>query len=109
MVFGSFREVIVIEEAVETTNEMGEFLQEWREFARSRAVIISVSSSQQTMMDQQLPTASWRCTTRWIDGLRGKMRVRWESNCNRILNISSMMRVGHKQYLRLMLEERPDE
>ena len=108
MAFGSFREVIVIEETVETTNVTGEFLQEWREFARTRAEIVSITSSQQTMMDQQLPTASWRCTIRWLDGLRGKMRVRWASNCDRVLNISSMMQIGHKQYLRLILEERPE-
>ena len=106
--FGAFREVIVIEEAIETTNEPGEFIQEWHDFARSRAEIVSITSSQAPVMDQQLPTASWRCTTRWIQGLRGKMRIRWESNCNRILNISSMMQIGHKQYLRLILEERPE-
>jgi len=108
MAFGSFREVVVIEQAVETTNEVGEFIQEWRHFAKARAQIRSVTYNQQAMMDQQVPTASWDCRIRWIDGVRGKMRVRWQSNCNRILNISSMQEIGHRQYLRLTLEERPE-
>lgn len=108
MAFGAFREVVVIEQAVETTNEVGEFIQEWQPFAKARAQIRSGTYNQQAMMDQQVPTASWDCRIRWIDGVRGKMRVRWQSNCNRILNISSMQEIGHRQYLRLTLEERPE-
>lgn len=108
MAFGAFREVIVVEQAIETTNETGEFIQEWKCFATARAEITSLSYSQQALMDQQVPTASWACTTRWIDGVRGKMRVRWQSNDDRILNISSMQQIGHRQYLRMVVEERPE-
>jgi len=108
MAFGAFREVIVIEHAVESTNETGEFIQTWECFANARAEIRSLTYGQRAMMDQQVPTASWQCRLRWINGVRGKMRVRWKSNCDRILNISSMQEIGHKQYLQLVLEERPE-
>ncbi len=108
MDFGKFRHVIAIEEVIETRNETGEFLQEWKCFATTRARIESNSYTQQTMMDQTIPTASWSCTSRWIEGIRGKMRVRWISNCDRILHISSMREIGHKQFINLILEERPE-
>lgn len=107
MAFGSFREVAVLEEPIETTNETGEFIQTWVCFAKVRASIVSMSANQQAMMDQTVPTASWRFEMRWIPGVNDKMRVRWESDCNRIMNISQMQQIGHRQYIRMVLEERP--
>ena len=68
MAFGSFREVAVLEEPIETTNETGEFIQTWVCFAKVRASIVSMSANQQAMMDQTVPTASWRFEMRWIPG-----------------------------------------
>ena len=41
MAFGSFREVAVLEEPIEATNETGEFIQTWVCFAKVRASIVS--------------------------------------------------------------------
>ena len=88
---GILREVIVIEQAVEHRNELGEVAQvTWREIARRRADVQQQMGSESQQMHQTGTRAAFEVRTRYVPGLTTGMRIRWESYDNRLLYISGV-------------------
>ena len=101
----NYREVGVIEYPAETRNALGETLQTWTTFARVRAFVREASYSEQERRQQVGGTISHTVMLRYVPGVTGKMRFRWESRDNRLLYISSVVERGFRDELELGCEE----
>jgi head-tail adaptor len=103
---GPLREVVVIEEPIETRNAFGESVQSWRRFATRRASVEAVSYSETVRRQQTGGELSHTVRLRYVPGILGSMRIRWASRDDRILYISGIVERGHRQEHELQCEER---
>lgn len=104
---GLLREVVVIEEAVTTRNDVGEMVQsQWREVCRRRAAISQQSGDESQQMHQANATATYEVRMHYTPQVRTGMRLRWESRQDRLLYVSSVLEVGNRAEHRLYAEER---
>lgn len=104
---GDLQELVVIEYPVEERNALGETTQSWREYAKRWASVEGISYSEQERRKQVVAQASHIVRVRFVNGLTGKMRVRWASRGNRILYISSVVEKGRREEHELACEEQP--
>ena len=100
------REVVVIEAPREEQNALGESVQTWHKFTVRRASVEAVSYSEATRRQQTGGELSHTVRMRYVDGIRGSMRLRWQSRDDRILYISGIVERGHRQEHELQCEER---
>lgn len=103
---GILRETIVIEQQTETRNTLGEAVATWSTFANRRASVESISYSESQRQSSIGGTATWVVRVRFVDGITGKMRVRWASRSNRLLYISSVVERGNRDEHELTCEEK---
>jgi len=103
---GALRETVVIEAPVETQNALGESVQTWTTFAIRRASVEAVSYSESVRRQQPGGELSHMVRCRFVPGLRGSYRIRWQSRYDRILYISSVVERGNRQLHELSCEER---
>lgn len=105
---GVLREVVVIEQAEEHRNELGETVQtSWHEVARRRASIEPVAYSEaQNEINRTGAVYSFVVRMRFFADLRGGMRLRWENRGNRLLYVSSVVERGNKVEHEVYAEER---
>jgi len=100
---GILREKVVIEEASETRNALGESSQTWATLTERWAELRAVSYSERQDNNQTGGTISHAVRMRYVPGLTGKMRLRWGS---RLLYISSVIERGDREEHELDCEER---
>jgi head-tail adaptor len=104
---GILREVVVIEAAQQVRNELGESVQaNWREFTRRRASVEDVGYTEAQVNRQTGGSVSHVVRMRFVPGLVGGMRLRWESRGNRLLYVSSVVERGHREEHEVYAEER---
>jgi len=104
---GTLREVVIVEAARQARNEVGEAVQTmWVEHTRRRASIESVGYSEQQINRQTGGSVSHVVRMRYVPGLVGGMRLRWESRGNRLLYVSSVVERGHREEHEVYAEER---
>lgn len=104
---GSLREVLVIEEAIEARNVVGEVAQTgWRELGRRRASVQQTSLSESQQLQQTSSTASFEIHMRYFAPLVAGMRLRWESRGDRLLYVSSVIERGYREEHEVYAEER---
>ncbi len=103
---GILRETIVIEQQSETRNSLGEAEISWSTFATRRAAVESISYSEQERQKQIGGSASFTVRCRYVDGITGKMRVRWASRSDRILYISGVVERNNRDEHELSCDER---
>jgi SPP1 family predicted phage head-tail adaptor len=103
---GPLREVVVIEAPREEQNSLGESVQTWHRFAVRRASVEAVSYAESTRRQQTGGELSHTVRLRYVEGIRGSMRLRWQSREDRILYISGIVERGHRQEHELQCEER---
>lgn len=105
---GTLREVLVIEQAEEHRNELGETVQtSWREVARRRASVEQMSNAETQQLGQTSGTSSFIVRMRFCPILQGGMRLRWENRENRLLFVSSVVEKGRREEHEVYAEERP--
>lgn len=103
---GILRESIVIESQTETRNTLGESTISWATFATRRASVEAISYQEQERRKQIGGTGTFVVRCRFVDGITGKMRVRWSSRSDRILYIASVVERGHRDEHELTCDEK---
>jgi len=103
---GILRELIVIEQQTETRNDLGEPIAAWSTFATRRASVEAISYSEQERQKQVGGTGTYTVRCRYVDGVTGKMRVRWASRSDRILSIAGVVERGNRDEHELTCDER---
>ena len=103
---GSLRETIVIEQQTETRNAFGEASSSWSTHATRRASVEAISYSETQKQNRIGGAATWIVRCHFVDGISGKMRVRWKSRGDRLLYISSVVEVGSRSEHELTCEEK---
>ena len=103
---GILRETVVIEQQAETRNSLGEAVATWSTFASRRASVEAISYTEAQRQNSIGGTATWVVRCRFVDGITGKMRIRWASRGNRILYISSVVDRGNRDEHELTCEEK---
>jgi SPP1 family predicted phage head-tail adaptor len=103
---GILRETIVIEQQSETRNDLGEPVVTWATFATRRAAVEAISYSEQERQKQVGGTGTYTVRCRYVDGITGKMRVRWTSRSDRMLYIASVVERGNRGEHELTCDER---
>lgn len=103
---GTLRESIVVEQQSETRNALGETTISWSPFASRRASVESISYQEQERRKQIGGTGTFVVRCHYVDGITGKMRVRWASRADRILYIASVVERGHREEHELTCDEK---
>jgi SPP1 family predicted phage head-tail adaptor len=102
---GILRETVVIETPQETRNALGESVQTWSTFATRRASVVADSYQEMERRQQIGGMISHTVRMRYVEGLTGKMRLRWTSRGDRILYISSVVERNFREEHELSCEE----
>lgn len=103
---GQLRETVVIEKQTETRNAFGEATSIWSTHATRRASVEAISYSETQKQNRIGGAAVWVVRCHFVDGITGKMRVRWKSRENRYLYISSVVEVGPREEHELTCDEK---
>lgn len=85
---GLLRERVTVQQAVETTNALGETIHTWEEFATVWASVDGVTSREALYAGQARVAITHKVRLRWLPGLNHHMRFLWQ---NRILEIVSLL------------------
>jgi len=105
---GTMREVMVIERPRYERNAVGEMVpvEPWEVVGRRRASVENVAYNEQRQLAQMGGTASHLVRMRYLEGLTGGMRLRWESRRDRLLYVASVVETGHREGVDVYAEER---
>ena len=102
---GKLRERIVVQQATEKRNALGETTLEWATFAERWASVDGISAREFFLSGQQQTEVTHRIRLRWLQGLTGNMRVSWRG---RILEIASCLEHNNRSEHELLCTERVD-
>lgn len=102
---GKLRERIVVQQATEKRNALGETTLEWATFAERWASVEGISAREFFLSGQQQTEVTHRIRLRWLQGLNGNMRVSWRG---RILEIASCLEHNNRSEHELLCTERVD-
>ena len=103
---GILRETVLIEQQQETRNGLGETTVAWVPFAYRRASVEAISYSEQERRRQIGGTGTFVVRVRFVDGITGKMRVKWTSRGDRLLYIAGVVERGHRDEHELTCDEK---
>jgi SPP1 family predicted phage head-tail adaptor len=103
---GLLRESITIEQQAETRNALGETTVVWNTYATRRASVESISYTEQERRKQIGGTGTFVVRCRFVDGVTGKMRVKWTSRSDRLLYIASVVERGNRDEHELTCDEK---
>lgn len=103
---GQLRETVVIEKQTETRNAFGEATSSWSTHATRRASVEAISYSETQKQNRIGGSTTWVVRCHFVDGITGKMRIRWSSRGNRYLYISSVVEIGPREEHELTCDEK---
>lgn len=90
---GELRERVIIQQASENRNALGETVLSWNTFAERWASVQGVSSREALDAGQQGVTITHRIRMRHLAGMTQSMRLLWRG---RTLNIVSLLEYGNR-------------
>jgi SPP1 family predicted phage head-tail adaptor len=102
---GILRESVTIQSPTEARNSLGESTQTWSDLTTRRAMIEAISYTELERRGQIGGSVSYTVRMRYVPGLTGQMRLRWDSRDGRILYVSSAVERGHREEHELTCEE----
>lgn len=102
---GTLRELVIVETQTETRNTLGETSSTWSTFATRRASVEAVSYSESQRQNRIGAAATYTVRCRYVEGITGKMRIRWASRADKLLYVSSVVEQGHRESHELTCEE----
>jgi head-tail adaptor len=102
----AYRETFVVERSVITRDAAGGAIETWQTVATIFGDYEATSYSEQARRGQMGGGVSATVRTRWLAGVTGAMRLRWSSNGNRLLYISSVVPKLPNSDLELTVEEK---
>jgi SPP1 family predicted phage head-tail adaptor len=103
---GTLRETVTIQTPVETRNSLGETTESWQTFTTRRASVQSISYSEEERRKQIGGIGAFIVNMRYVPGITGKMRIRWDSRGGRVLYISSVVEHGNLEWHELTCDEK---
>jgi head-tail adaptor len=96
---GDLRESVTVEVATQQTNEFGEITMTWAPFAKRRAKIQGRRIDERVDSVSLTTVATHEVTMRDTPGIKADMRLVWNTNSSRVLDIVSITdlprREGH--------------
>jgi len=102
---GILRESVTIQYPTEVRNSLGESAQTWSDLTTRRAFVEATSYNELQRRGQIGGSVSYTVRMRYVPGLTGQMRLRWDSRDSRILYVSSAVERGHREEHELTCEE----
>ena len=103
---GRLRESVTIQTPSEAQNSFGESEQTWTTHTLRRCSIESVSSSEMIRNQETVGAVTHRVRLRYVNGLTGAMRIKWDSRSDRILEISQVLERNNREEHELLCVER---
>lgn len=104
---GDLRESVVIQVAVQSTNDYGESLTTWVDFARRRASIKGLRISETMAAQEPQTVGTHEVQFRYAPGLKADMRLLWVSRTPpRTLDILSVTEENNRESHSLECKER---
>jgi SPP1 family predicted phage head-tail adaptor len=103
---GRLRESVTIQTPTEAQNSFGESEQTWTTFTLRRCSIENVSSSESIRNQETVGAVTHRVRLRYVSGLTGAMRIKWDSRSDRILEISQVLERNNREEHELLCVER---
>lgn len=105
---GRLRESVTIQAPNEVQNSFGESEQTWITHTLRRCSIESVSSNEALKHQETTGSVTHKVRMRYVPGLTGAMRIKWDSRGDRILEISQMMERNNREEHELLCVERTE-
>jgi len=90
---GKLRERVIIQQAAEARNSLGETTLSWAAFAERWASVEGVSSREALELGQVDVSVTHRVRMRYVDGMTHNMRILWRS---RVLEIISLLEYANR-------------
>lgn len=103
---GILRERVIVEEAREARNALGEAIQTWHRYGERMASVEAVAYVEAVRRQQTGGDTTYTVRMRYVEGLAGSMRLRWVTRRNRILWIAGIIERGHREEHEVTAEER---
>jgi SPP1 family predicted phage head-tail adaptor len=102
---GLLRESVTVQYPTESRNSYGESAQTWNTLTTRRAMIEAISYTEMERRGQIGGNVSYTVRVRYVPGITGQMRLRWDSREGKILYISSAVERGNREEHELTCEE----
>jgi SPP1 family predicted phage head-tail adaptor len=102
---GLLRESVTIQYPTELRNALGESTQTWSTLTTRRAMIEAISYTEMERRGQIGGSVSYTVRMRYVPGITGQMRIRWDSRDGKILYVSSAVERGRREEHELTCEE----
>jgi SPP1 family predicted phage head-tail adaptor len=99
---GRLRERVTIQQATETRNRLGESVSTWATFVERWASVEGLSGREVLQSGQQQTENTHRVRMRYVDGLKGTMRIMWRG---RVLEITSLLEHANRSEHELLCTE----
>jgi head-tail adaptor len=103
---GILRERVIIEEAREVRNALGESVQTWHPVAERMASVVAISFVESNRRQQVGGDTTYTVRMRYYQPLTSAMRLRWVTRDNRILWIAGLIERGNREEHEVAAEER---
>ncbi len=104
---GSLRNLVIIEEYVETVSSYGGTVKTWSEYGRAWAAINALRGDEKYISAEKQATSTHQMTIRFLDGVNPKMRVVFGT---RIFEIVSVINPGEwDKRMNLIVTEESDK
>jgi SPP1 family predicted phage head-tail adaptor len=100
---GRLRERVMIQQATERRNALGETTLEWETFAERWASVDGLSSREFLLQGQQQTEMSHRVRLRYVPGMNSQMRFLWRG---RVLEIASLLEHANRSEHEALCTER---
>lgn len=101
---GRLRHLITVQEAVETTNSVGEVAETWTELDQVWAAIEPISGREFQAVQQIAAETTHKVTIRFLEGVTAKHRVLFGSRVFDILAVRDVEELG--RFMDLLCRER---
>ena len=99
---GRLRERVIVQQASESRNALGETVQAWGTYSTVWASVEGVSARELLSAGQQQISISHRVRMRYLAGLTQSMRLQWR---NRTLEIVSLLEHNNRSEHELLCQE----
>lgn len=103
---GRLRESVTIQTPTEVQDSFGEAEQTWITHTLRRCSIDSISSSEAIRHQETVGTVTHKIIMRYVPGLNGAMRIKWDSRDERILELSQILERNNREQHELLCVER---
>lgn len=105
---GRLRESVTIQTPVEAQNSFGESEQTWITHTLRRCSIEAIAAAEMIRHQETSGAITHKVRMRFVPGLTGAMRIKWDSRDERILELSQLFERNNREEHELLCVERTE-